>query len=150
MTGLRASTRHRSGAVHFNMTPLIDIVFQLIIFFMLVSQFAGVENVPVDLPTLSQGDAEVLQPEDKVVVTLRYAEGLGHPIYQIGPLAVRTLDQLATRLARVKAISPDVELVLRTDKRIAYRYLRQVMLTASRLGIRTVQIAVAVGQSGTP
>ncbi len=38
----------RSGT--FNMTPIIDIVFLLIIFFLVVCQFIEAENFPVAVP----------------------------------------------------------------------------------------------------
>ncbi len=49
MNGSPANPRARSP-VSFNMTPMIDVVFMLIIFFMLVSNFASVENLELDLP----------------------------------------------------------------------------------------------------
>jgi biopolymer transport protein ExbD len=42
--------RFGSREFSFNMTPLIDIVFLLIIFFVIVFQFIGAEGVRVDLP----------------------------------------------------------------------------------------------------
>lgn len=38
-----------------NMTPLIDIVFLLIIFFMTVSQITRIRDLPVQLPTVTSG-----------------------------------------------------------------------------------------------
>jgi len=45
--------KHRgsdTGSVSMNMTPMIDIVFQLIIFFLLTSQFQQLEIEDVTLP----------------------------------------------------------------------------------------------------
>jgi biopolymer transport protein ExbD len=39
-----------SGSCSFNMTPVIDIVFLLIIFFLVVCQFIEAENFPVAVP----------------------------------------------------------------------------------------------------
>ena len=47
---LRIDERYRCEGVAFNMTPVIDIVFQLIIFFLLAFQFSGTEGTQVDLP----------------------------------------------------------------------------------------------------
>ncbi len=44
------------GAVSFNMTPMIDIVFNLIIFFMLVSQFYQMRTEMVKLPPAKEAD----------------------------------------------------------------------------------------------
>ncbi len=48
-------------SVSFNMTPIIDIVFLLIIFFLVVCQFIEAENFPVSVPDgceFAQSDAE--------------------------------------------------------------------------------------------
>ena len=45
----------------FNMTPIIDIVFLLIIFFLVVCQFIEAENFPVTVPDdceFAQSDSE--------------------------------------------------------------------------------------------
>ena len=42
----------------FNMTPMIDIVFLLIIFFMTVSQITRTVDHPVELPQVAEGASE--------------------------------------------------------------------------------------------
>ena len=44
------SSLHFGGDAQFNMTPMIDIVFLLIIFFMLICQFIVQENYRLDVP----------------------------------------------------------------------------------------------------
>ncbi len=51
------------------MTPMIDVVFQLIIFFLVASHLARQETqVEVDLPTAASGHQEDEQPELRRVV----------------------------------------------------------------------------------
>jgi biopolymer transport protein ExbD len=50
---VRLSKRRRSHGVGFDLTPMIDVVFQLIIFFMTCAQAAVAENEAVDLPELA-------------------------------------------------------------------------------------------------
>ena len=49
---LRSGIRlgRENGAGSFNVTPIVDIVFLLIIFFLVVCQFIEAENFPVDVP----------------------------------------------------------------------------------------------------
>ncbi len=60
------------GAVSFNMTPMIDIVFNLIIFFMLVSQFYRLKVEEVELPPAVMADPkrEELRNYTQVVVNV--------------------------------------------------------------------------------
>lgn len=46
----RVDGQFRSGVQSFNMTPIIDIVFLLIIFFLVVCQFIEAENFPIVVP----------------------------------------------------------------------------------------------------
>ena len=47
---LRTNNKYQGGMRSFNMTPIIDIVFLLIIFFLVVCQFIEAENFPVSVP----------------------------------------------------------------------------------------------------
>ncbi|MCU7844921.1 MAG: biopolymer transporter ExbD [Candidatus Thiodiazotropha sp. (ex Monitilora ramsayi)] len=45
-----ASERRRHSSMVLNLTPLIDIVFLLLVFFMLTAHFIEDEAIPIDLP----------------------------------------------------------------------------------------------------
>ena len=47
---MSALTRQERGQVQANLTPMIDVTFLLIVFFVLVSQIVEVENVDLNLP----------------------------------------------------------------------------------------------------
>lgn len=128
--------------IQLNLTPMIDLIMNLLIFFMLVSQMSVVERTPVDLPRVSQGRAPVVKPEDKVAITMKRQPGTDIPTYQVGAVGVADLAEVSRRLMQVKAASPTVEMVLRAEKTIRYRYVREVMQAAGRHGIKTVEISV--------
>jgi biopolymer transport protein ExbD len=52
-----------------NLTPLIDIVFLLLIFFMLTSHFVRDEVINIDLPEADSGEALVQAQQIEVVIT---------------------------------------------------------------------------------
>ncbi len=133
--------------VQLNLTPMVDLIMNLLIFFMLVSQMSVVEKTPVDLPRMSQGRASIIKPDDKIAITMKPASGTQMPIYQVGSIVVSNMAEVSRRLQQVKASSPSVELVLRADKTIPYRYIREVMQAAGRHGIATVEISVMLGSS---
>ena len=62
--------RYEHHDVRFNMAPLIDVVFLLIIFFTLVSTFASAENVRMELPAPDKSRAELAKIVDRVVLNL--------------------------------------------------------------------------------
>lgn len=59
----------RRPALEFGMTPLIDIVFLLLIFFMLTSRFIVQEGIKVDLPVTDSSHA--LPAEETVRITVQ-------------------------------------------------------------------------------
>ncbi len=60
---------HKRGTVgvHANLTPMIDVTFLLIVFFVLVSQIVEVENVELRLPELGDPVTELPGEEQRSV-----------------------------------------------------------------------------------
>ena len=52
------------------MTPMIDVIFLLIVFFVAVSQIVDRDAVPLDLPAFADSAASEIGIEDKVIVNL--------------------------------------------------------------------------------
>ena len=63
--------RRRSGQMP-NLTPLIDIVFLLLVFFMLTSHFVQEQAIDIDLPVADSGEAVA---EDEQLELVINAEG---------------------------------------------------------------------------
>jgi biopolymer transport protein ExbD len=89
-----------------NLTPLIDIVFLLLVFFMLTSHFVREESIKVDLPVAQSGE-----PDDNeyVQVTLD-AEGrilLRDHFIDIAELEMRLRAELAQHSEKVVRIRGD-------------------------------------------
>jgi len=64
--------RRRTSQVP-NLTPLIDIVFLLLVFFMLTSHFVQEEAIDIDLPVADSGEAVSEDEQLEVVIS---AEGM--------------------------------------------------------------------------
>ena len=68
---MKIPTPTRTSSVGFNVTPLIDIVFLLVIFFLVASHVARTEAVePVVLPEATSIDDQHNQSPHRVVITL--------------------------------------------------------------------------------
>ena len=138
--------------IAFNMAPMIDIVFLLIIFFMLVSTFASAENVPMDLPKPVQSKAVNTKLTDRVIVncvlTNPNSPETSGVIYSVGPSRVDSLERLSNRLAASKAATPNLQVVIRADKRLPFRAVSDVMQTVAQNNIEVMNLVAHVGEGG--
>jgi len=134
---MKVATVRRGYGLEFNITPLIDVVFLLNIFFLVATYFVRNENVePVELPTATQGEDDA-EATARVVVTV--AEG--------GLLTVAsqpvTVDDVTARLQAARLEHADrAELRLRCDRRAVYRDLEPLLLSAAQSGIARVRFSV--------
>jgi biopolymer transport protein ExbD len=124
--------------VGFNMTPLIDVVLLLIIFFLLSSHLARQETeLALPLPAAQSGQRESAANRPQLTVNvLASGEVL---------VANRTIDagQLTSLLAdRRQAHGNELEVRLRADRSISYDRVEAVLLACTGAGIRSVTFAV--------
>jgi biopolymer transport protein ExbD len=66
-----------SNPVSFNLTPVIDIVFLLILFFLVVCQFIEAENFPVNVPDIGKF-AQNNSEQESQVTTLTVVKASGN------------------------------------------------------------------------
>ena len=129
-----------SGSTSINMTPMIDVVFLLIIFFLVSSHLAKREsNVKLDLPTAQSGLDE--DTESTMVVVNILADGS----WQVAGDRVNLprLNQLLIRIARQSA--EPLRLKIRTDSEVGYSRIEPVLQAASKAGIGDIVFAVLEG-----
>ena len=115
-----------------NMTPLIDCVFLLLIFFMVTTVFKQPYSLQVVLPEAQQG---VIVEEKKLVAS----------ITQDGRMEINrhlvTLDNLEQVLSREKEGTRSLTLVVRTDQETPHKYLLDLFEVAKRVGIEKIPLA---------
>ena len=118
--------RERSGS--FNMTAVIDIVFLLIIFFMVVCQFIEAENFPVAVPDGCKfADSEAEQKSLVTTVTVT-ENGDERSFFAVGSEQITSssyddiVGEIAQSLdARLKDLTADERVVtLRIDKEVRF------------------------------
>jgi biopolymer transport protein ExbD len=131
--------KHRPiGSVRFNMTPMIDIVFLLIIFFMTVSQITRATDLPLPLPRVTEGDEE----SKTATVTIN--------LNQQGQIIVSnqrlTLDGLTTSLQKqleaVAGAQDRIRIQIRCDRNCECRHVDRVLNRLTELGFQQVRAAV--------
>ena len=119
------------------MTPMIDVVFLLIIFFLVSSHMAKQENnVQLDLPNAISG-LEDLVERDTLVVNI-----LPSGTWRVAGVDLEEAG-LVTALRRSQmAASEPLRLKIRTDKTVPYQNIEPVLRIASELGIGDIVFSV--------
>ena len=118
-----------------NLTPMIDVTFLLIIFFVLVSQIVEVENADLDLPRPVEAASELPDDQPRIVINvLRGAGGdaVGYRMSNKRYMADTTgLEALARSLAAMYRQNPALGVNLRADRRTDYRWVEPVFQAVS-------------------
>lgn len=110
--------------------PMIDIMFFLVVFFMLaVVGTSALHVVPVQLPVISQGQSS---KDEVYVITLRQ----NHRLYvEDQPITLRDLSKKLSE-------HPKVSIVLRANKDVSYSEVMQVLDRLRQEGISRVGLGV--------
>ncbi|MCX5662379.1 MAG: biopolymer transporter ExbD [Planctomycetota bacterium] len=115
--------KHELGETHINMNPMIDVVFQLLLFFILASNFSRPNQIQLDLP--SSNSAAKAAEQSALVVSFRQNEGKTE--LRVNGTDVGELVHLgqAMRTAADPAQNPRVE--IRIDKATPYQDVISIM-----------------------
>jgi len=129
---MRRSSRHSSGLAlaELNITPLLDLVFVLLIIFMITTPLME-QQLPVDLPKASTSIATSL-PDPKSILTLTLAKD-GSTL--LGSEKIR-LDQLTSLLTQRKARDPQLVVSLRADSSLPYETVFRALEAVRSAGAR--------------
>ena len=117
----------------FNLTPLIDVVFLLLIFFMLTTTFVNLENrIKVDLPT---GDFAAAEPSENIIVTITE----NNTLYLNGKL-IDPLKLTESVAAEIKD-EPEKIVILEADKNVLHGKVIRVIDLLKKGGAERIAIA---------
>ncbi len=119
---------HRQRSV-INITSLIDVLFLLLIFFMVSSTFVEKPGIEVTLP---QAKTATLNRADETIVTIEQDGTLYFNDEKIQP------QELHNRLAQVQLKNIDEPIILQADENVAYKTVVFVMDTARQLGFSNI------------
>ncbi|HBH54723.1 MAG TPA: biopolymer transporter ExbD [Planctomycetaceae bacterium] len=131
--------RVRGAGLKFNLTPMIDVVFNLIIFFLVASHYSRSEAVvDLELPKASGGEAEWEQSGRRLTITLLIDGRVFVGASEVNPGDLE--DRLAASVATHGA--SEVEVRIRTDRRVPYARIAQILRECSLLGVQRLRFAV--------
>ncbi len=160
-----------SSQCQFNVTPMIDVVFLLIIFFMLICKYIGQENYRIDLPdNCRQAIVPARAERDAVTVSVipyetrdyggpgagkagrviyavkarEFVPFKGKYVYNKDLLVEdisRAIKQVVAKQRKLKGDDYKPLIYLRADKALGYGKVQYMLLALSRAGVRDVHLA---------
>ena len=122
----------RRDAPRLDMTPLIDVIFQLLLFFMLSTTFRNTPSFEVQLPEVS---SDQMIQEDHTW-TLMVSKS-GQLSYEQGVILKEDLEGMLKDELRS---NPQVSLVIEADEGLEHGAVVELMDIAQEAGIESVQI----------
>jgi biopolymer transport protein ExbD len=134
--------RRDLAAEDFQMAPMIDMVFLLLVFFMCVSSLAQADKrTPVELPESTESKVpEDLQNRATVTVQPGGAVFIGGEATDLGGLSRRLRDTLRT--------NPQLRLQVRADRRATFAEIKPVLRTCAEAGAYEIIYATHQGPAG--
>lgn len=126
----------KRGQLVLELTPLVDVIFQLLIFFLLTATFVKNPNFEIDLPQASSKLTTNVKKDITVVVT---ADGTIK--YEAEAL---DLEELESMLEERFEENPNAIILIRADTESRHGKVVEVMDLAKKVGFTRLGIAVRV------
>lgn len=133
------------------MTPMIDIVFLLLVFFVWTASFHLVEDsLPASLSS-ELGESEV-QPQDplpeieidEIVIRIFWQTAAS---WTLNDVPMGHLDDLEKRLKRIAGIKKDVSVIIHPEENVPLGEIINVFDVSQIAGFEKIQFATPVGDS---
>jgi len=123
-----------------NMIPMIDIMFNLIIFFLVGTQFASLErNIALKVPEVVDRGTLTEAPRRRVV-----------NVYRDGRITLDEkpvdLESLSKRLAAVRSQYNDLGVIIRGDGQGQFQRVAEVLTACKQPGIQELGVSVRLIQ----
>lgn len=137
---LQRFKRRSSGSIMLEMTPLIDVVFLLLIFFLVATNFQDIDTgIKIDLPESTIREIKTVKElqldiTNKKVIYIKYEEGNEKKIEKV------TKENLKKVLTEKLQKSEDKTVVISGDKGLNYGYVVDIMTISKEAGATELDI----------
>lgn len=126
---MKIHAKRNDDEVAVDMSPMIDLVFLLLIFFLVASAVIKVEKVPIEVPDAVYAKV----PEDETgrfAITVNTDGDLF-----IGPASEQvTLEELTDRMRSEVEADPEIRIVIRADRTVKYGTNEKIMEACAEAG----------------
>lgn len=137
-----------TGRLQPNLTSLIDVVFLLIVFFMLATQLAREQRVDMKLPALDERQSNDLPNGTRAIINVVPAAQIKEPgggAYMFNGRTYAENEQgiaaLADSLKAAYAHQPELHVLLRAARNEAYSRVHPAMQAVTLAGVPRVELA---------
>lgn len=116
-----------------DMTPLVDVVFNLLIFFMLSTTFITTPGIKINLPEASSKELKVQEKEVRIALTRRGKIYLNRKLV--------TLNDVRKILKQKARINPKMLVIIQADEQVIHGKVVEIMDIAKTSGLNKLAIA---------
>lgn len=135
--------RSRSEDPDINLTPLIDVVFILLIFFMVSTTFQRESEIKIELPEASSEPVEEKKELLEIVI-----DADGHYFIDDQQVVNTELETLKKAIQKFLGEQSEIPVVIRADRRTPYESVIRAMDATSQLGLLQMSLATNQPENG--
>ena len=135
---MRVNVKPTKRGLSFNITPLIDVTFLLIVFFVMSSRMIQSESaMELNLPQERSGETIEENAKTNSLLNVASADEIYYGTRRV------TLSELRERLEREKArATRDASVRIRANKNVPYGTIEPILVLCSQTGFGDVSFAV--------
>ena len=133
----------RSKSAEFPLTPMIDVIFLLLVFFVCTSNFNPLENIlPMETTLPGSVASEVVLPDpvdlDSVLVKISFT---GKPHWQIEGNQCSSLHEVRGVLQAIREVKQDIPVIIESADNVPMETVIDVCDLCHRVGLLQIQFA---------
>lgn len=131
--------------IGFQLAPMIDVVFLLLIFFVVTQKFMlNEQDLKVKVPTAPQTSEEASRAIDEIIINVREDEN-GEIVVTIDR-EIFSLEQLESRLRNMARLNPNQPVRIRGDAEARWQKIVDVIARCNAAGIWNVSFSKQMPQ----
>lgn len=140
-------TRDRSADMDSTMTPMIDVVFLLLVFFVWTASFQVIEHIlPSEMSAQMGTDpSEIVDPIpeqdfDKIVVRIKWNGA--QPSWTVRDQPMASIQDVESMMKSIAAVKIDAPIILHPDSVVPLGFVIEAYDVSKRVGFQKVSFAV--------
>lgn len=125
--------------IGFQLAPMLDVVFLLLIFFVVTQKFIlNEQDLKVKVPTAPKTTEETSRAIDEIIINAREQDG---ELVITIDRNIFTREQLAQMLRRMVAVNPSQPVRIRGDAEMRWQKVADVISTCTQAGVWNVSFS---------